>query len=134
MRKVVSHEAREAERNVRDLRGGAPGPALRNFTTCVAKSSRGTYHVVGVVLIEAALVLISVHKFLVFKRGAPELSARKWAMVALAFLCVAGVVALISVVAFVDVGDKTLHGLLGGVGVGFVLGSCFVALFAGLEQ
>ena len=86
------------------------------------------------VLIEAALVLISVHKFLVFKRGAPELSARKWAMVALAFLCVAGVVALISVVAFVDVGDKTLHGLLGGVGVGFVLGSCFVALFAGLEQ
>lgn len=79
-----------------------------NFTTCVAKSSRGTYHVVGVVLIEAALVLISVHKFLVFKRGAPELSARKWAMVALAFLCVAGVVALISVVAFVDIGDKTL--------------------------
>lgn len=107
-----------------------------NFTHCVAESSRGKFKVAGVVLVEATFVFISVYKFVMFMNSdsKPMLSACQLAAVVIAFFCVGCVVILISIIAFADISNKTLFGLLGGVGACFVLASCSVATFAGLGQ
>lgn len=107
-----------------------------DFTVCVAEVPRYAYYISGVVLIGVAFVLISILKFVQFRYGTlqAELSTCKGVAVGIAFLCVAVIVFLVSVIAFVDISNMTLYIMLGGTGACFIIGSCLVAKFAGLEH
>lgn len=107
-----------------------------DFTTCVAEVPRYPYYISGVVLIGIAFALISLLKFIQFRYGTlnKKLSPCQSATALVAFICVGGVVALVCVIAFVDISTNSMHIALGGLGTCFVAGSCFVAVLAGLEE
>lgn len=107
-----------------------------DFTTCVAEVPRYPYYISGVVLIGIAFALISLLKFTQFRYGTlnKKLSPCQSAAALVAFICVGGVVALVCVIAFMDISTNSMHIALGGLGTCFVAGSCFVAVLAGLEE